>query len=266
MTTIEAALPRHIGPLRTVRHSLSLAWRSLIKTRKNPESLVDVTIQPIIFLILFVFLFGGAISGSWQNYLQYMVPGMMVMNTIMASTSTGVSLNTDVNQGVFDRFRSLPIARSAPLIGAVLGDIVRYIVALAVLLGFAAILGFRVSTNLGSFVAAIALMVLFGLCMCWTSVFVGMLVKSTGAVNGILIPISMLFSFGSNVFVGTATLPDWLQAWVRINPVTNLADAARGLLLGGPIVGPLLVGLAWMVGIVLVFFPLAVRAYRRRVG
>jgi oleandomycin transport system permease protein len=143
---------------------------------------------------------------------------------------------------------------------------VRYVVALGILIVFAMILGFRVHTDPASFVAAFALMVAFGLCMCWISVLVGMLVTSTTAVQGLLIPIVMLFTFGSNLFAPASPMPGWLQAWVNINPVSKLVEATRGLLLGGPVAGPLLIGVVWMVGIVVVFFPLAVRAYGRRAG
>src|SRR5882724_2271754 len=128
---------RHIGPARTMQHALSLAWRGILKIKKNPEQLVDVTIQPIMFLVLFTYLFGGAISGNISDYLQLIVPGIMVQITMFASLTIGTSLNTDVSKGVFDRFRSMPIGRSSPLIGAVLADLVRYVTGIAVLLVFA---------------------------------------------------------------------------------------------------------------------------------
>lgn len=265
MSTAVVEIPRRISPAKAVQHGFSLAWRGVLKIRKNPEQLIDVTLQPILFLVMFVYLFGGAIAGGTGAYLQTLTPGLMVQNTIMASLSAGVSLNTDVKKGVFDRFRSLPIARSAPLVGAVLADLVRYVVALGVLLIMATIMGFRIHTNPLSAVAAAAVMVLAGLCFCWMAVFVGMLVSSPGAVQGIMIALVMPITFGSNVFVPTATMPGWLRAWAEISPISLLADAMRGLLTGGPVAGPLLGGFAWMAGVVVVFFPLAMRAYRRRV-
>jgi oleandomycin transport system permease protein len=266
MTAIMAPPPAlHIGLNQAVRNSLSLAGRSIVKIRKNPESLFDVTLQPILFLLLFVYLFGGAISGGTTEYLQFLLPGLMVQNIAFASLGIGMALNTDITKGVFDRFRSLPIARSAPLVGAVLGDVVRYVVALGVLMITAVILGFRVHTDPASFLLAIALMVLFGLCLCWVSVLVGMLVKSPGAVPGTLVGILFPLTFGSNVFVDPSTLPGWLQGWVEINPVSHLTSAARGLLLGDW-AGHAGWAFLWAVGIAAVFMPLALRAYLRRVA
>lgn len=267
MTAAVLAPPsRYISPAKALQHGLSLAWRGILKIRKNPEQLIDVTIQPILFLVMFVYLFGGAISGSTGAYLQNLTPGLMVQNTIMASLSAGVALNTDVSKGVFDRFRSMPIARSAPLVGAVLADIVRYLVAIVVLLAMATIMGFRIHTDPLSALGAAALMVVAGLCFCWIAVFVGMLVESPGSVQGIMIAFIFPLTFGSNVFVPAGTMPGWLHAWSDISPVSLLADTMRGLLIGGDVGGPLLGSLAWMAGMVVVFFPLAMRAYRRRVG
>ena len=271
MTAATVTAPRrtavnHRGPIDGLRDSLVLAGRSIVKIRKNPETLLDVTLQPILFLFMFVYLFGGAIAGDTHAYLQLLMPGLMVQNVAFASMGTGTALNTDISKGVFDRFRSMPIARSAPLAGAVLGDIVRYLVAMVVLVITAVILGFRVHTDPGSFLLAVALMVVFGLCLCWMSVFVGMLVKSPQAVPGVLIAFMMPLTFGSNVFAPTASMPGWLQGWVKINPVTQLTDAARGLLNGGPWAGHAAYAFLWAIAIAVVFFPLAMRAYRRRVA
>ncbi|TDD52224.1 ABC transporter permease [Saccharopolyspora elongata] len=254
-----------IGPIRALRHGLTLAGRSILKIRKSPEGLIDVTIQPILFLVMFVYLFGGAINdGDTSGYLQLTLPGVMAMNMVFASLGTGWALNTDISKGVFDRFRSLPVARSAPLIGAVLGDIVRYLVALAVLLVFATIMGFRIQTDPLSALVAIVVVIAFALAMCWISVFLGMLIKNQQALPGVAMAFMFPLTMGSNVFVPTETMPGWLQVWVSINPVTKLADTARGLMIGGPVAGPLTATLIWMVAIVAVFFPLAMWAYRRR--
>lgn len=256
----------HIGLAQTVRNSLALAGRSIVKIRKNPETLLDVTIQPIIFLILFTYLLGGAIQGTPGNYLQLLLPGLMAQNIAFASIGIGQALNTDITKGVFDRFRSMPIARSAPLIGAVLGDVVRYVVALTVLLVTAFVMGFRVQTDPGKFLLAVTLVIFFGLCMCWMSVLVGMLVKSPGAVPGVLIGVMFPLTFGSNVFAQPDTMPGWLASWVRINPFTHLTDAVRGLLLGGDWASNTAWSLFWAIAIAAVFMPLALRAYKRRVG
>jgi oleandomycin transport system permease protein len=270
MTTLAIPAPRplltRIGPTEALRHSLALAGRAVVKIRKNPETLLDVTLQPIIFLVMFVYLFGGAVAGGTSNYIQTLLPGLMVQNTAFASLGIGVALCTDISKGVFDRFRSMPIARSAPLVGAVLGDVVRYLVALTVLMITAVIMGFRMHTDPVKFLIAIVLMVLFGLCLCWVSVWVGMLVKSPNAVPGTLVGILFPLTFGSNVFVPANTMPGWLQGWVHINPVSHLTTAARGLLLGGDWAADAGWAFLWAIGIAAVFMPLALRAYKRRVG
>jgi oleandomycin transport system permease protein len=267
MTTIALdapAPPRFITPAKGLQHGLSLAWRGVLKIRKNPEQLADVVLGPIVFLVLFVYIFGGALGGT-HEYLQRLVPGIMVMNIFQASMTVGVGLNTDVNKGLFDRFRSMPIARSAPLIGAVLADIVRYVVCLVVLLTVATVMGYRIQTDAGSLLVASGLLVAFGLCFCWISVFVGMLVKTPGSVQGLMFIVIMPLNFGSDVFVQSSTMPGWLRAWADISPVTLLARALRGLLNGGEVGTPLLGAFVWMAALVAVFFPLAMWAYRRRI-
>lgn len=262
---IEAAHPSTSDtrrPLPLLRHSLTLAARSILKVRRTPEQLIDVTLQPIIFLLLFVYIFGGAIAGSTHDYLQYVLPAIMVQTVVFSSMSIGVNLNTDITKGVFDRFRSLPIPRAAPLVGAVLGDMVRYLVSVVVLMSFGSLLGFRVQTNPLSAIAGCALVVGFALCLCWVSVYLGMLLRSGGAVQGIGFLVIFPLTFGSNIFVPTSTMPGWLQAWVNVNPITHLVEAVRGLMLGGPVATPVLQTVGWGLLILTVFAPLAVRAYR----
>lgn len=251
-------------PLALVRHSIILAGRSILKVKRTPEQLIDVTLQPIIFVGLFVYLFGGAIAGSQHSYLQFVLPALLVQTVLFGSVAIGVNLNTDIEKGVFDRFRSLPIPRSAPLIGAVLGDVVRFLTATVVLMGFGYLIGFRVHTNAFEAVGACLLSIASALALSWVSVLIGMLVRSAGTVQGIGFLALFPLTFGSSMFVSPKTLPGWLQDWVKINPVTHLVDATRGLMLGGPVASPLWQSIAWIVAITLVFAPLAVRAYRRR--
>ncbi|MEU8817345.1 ABC transporter permease [Actinoplanes sp. NPDC048796] len=247
------------------RHSVALARRSLIKTMRTPEALIDVTLQPVIFLLLFTYLFGGAISGGHRDeYLQVLLPGMLAQSLAMGGIALGQNLNADIEKGVFDRFRSLPVARSAPLVGAVGADIIRYLTVCVVMLGFGMIMGFRVQTGFLPAVAAVALAVGFGLCFCWISVWVGMLVRTPGAVQGLMFLIVFPLSFGSNVFVPADTLPGWLQWFVNVNPITPLVSTIRGLLLGGPVASHLWATLAWMAALLVVFVPLALRGYSRR--
>ena len=251
---------------RTVRHALVLAKRNLIKTMRTPEQLIDVTIQPIIFLLLFVYVFGGAIAGgSRHDYLEYLLPGLLAQGIAMGSVALGQNMNADIEKGVFDRFRSLPIARSAPLVGAVLADFFRYLILCVVFVGFGYVLGFRILTNPVSLLGAIAIAIAFALCFCWVSVFVGMKARTSGAVQGIMFLLIFPLAFGSNTFVPTDTMPGWLQAFANANPISQLVGVVRGLMLGGPVVRPLMWTVVWMAGLLAVFVPLAMRAYRRRV-
>lgn len=251
-------------PFATARHSLTLAWRSLIKTMRQPEQLLDVTLQPIMFTVMFVYLLGGAISGSTKDYLTVLLPALMAMQVVFASLTTGMNLNDDIKKGVFDRFRSMPISRSAPLIGSVLGDLIRYVVAITILVGFGYILGFRIGTDPLSALAACLLVIVFAVSFSWIFVLLGMLVRDPGTVQGIGFLIGFPMGFGTNMLAPTDTLPGWLQGWVDVNPVAHLMDAARGLMIGGPVAGPVTTTLLWSAGLVAVFAPLAVRAYRRR--
>ena len=258
--------PRRVGPASALRQAICLAGRGILLLRKSPEQLVDVTFQPMLLLVAFGYLFGGAMAGSPRAYLRLLVPGLMVLSAVMASVGTGIGLNTDVTTGVFDRFRSMPIARSAPLLGAVLADLVRYLVMFGAVLATGLAMGFRLHAQPSAIVAAAVLIVGTGTCFCWITVFVGMLVSHPDAVRGIAVTFVLPLTFASDVFAPVSTMPGWLRAWCRINPVSLLTNAVRALLDGGPVAGPLLGGLAWLAGVVVVFVPLAMAAYRRRVG
>ncbi len=253
------------GVRASASHVLTLAGRTIRKIIRTPEQLVDATLQPILFVVLFVYLFGGAVAGSRHEYLQYVIPSIMAQTILFASMTIGINLSTDVKKGVFDRFRSLPIARSAPLIGAVLGEMVRFVVAAGFVIGFGYILGFRVQTNAFAALAGVLLVLFFALSICWLSVLIGMWAREPGAVQGIGFLIMFPLTFGSNTFVEASTLPGWLQAWVHVNPVTHLVDGVRGLMLGGPVAWPVTQTLLWCIGFLVVLMPLAIQAYRRKV-
>jgi oleandomycin transport system permease protein len=254
-----------MNPTRAVRHGLTLAWRSLLKLKHSPDQLLDVLLMPITFVVIFVFLFGKAVAGDWHAYLQFVLPGVAVQALLFASMGTALALNADLRTGIFDRFRSLPIARSAPLTGHLLGDLVKYMVSLTLVFGFGAILGFRAHGSPLAVLAGCGLIMLFSFAVCWIAALVGMLANSPGSVQGLAFLVIFPLTFGSNVFVPTAELPGWLQAWVKINPVTQVSDAARGLLLDLPLGRTITMSLLWTAGILVVFAPLAVRAYRRQV-
>jgi ABC transporter DrrB family efflux protein len=248
-----------------MRNTFTLTWRSVLKIRTNMEDVIGLSLQPIMFLLLFTYVFGGAIAhGSTHDYLQYELPGLLVMTVVFATLGTGLMLNQDITSGVFDRFRSLPIARWAPLAGAVLGDMVRYLISVAITIGFGMILGFRVTTNPLSAVAGCLLLLAFALALCWASALIGMLVKTPQGVQAFGFIAFFPLVFGSNLLAPTGTMPGWLQAFVKVNPMTLLTDAERGLFTGGPVAAPAVQSLLWALGIFVVFAPLAVRVYRRR--
>lgn len=264
-SSVLAAGPAPSRPFGLLRHSLALTRRSLIKTLHTPEQLLDVTLQPIIFLLLFVYLLGGAITGDRHEYLQFLLPAIMVQTVLFGSVATGVSLNTDVKKGVFDRFRSLPIGRSAPLIGSVVGDLVRFVVCILVMFATGYIMGFRIGTNIWETIAACLVVMFFAFSMTWIFVLIGVVMREPGAVQGISFVALFPLTFGTNMLVGTTTLPGWLQSWVNVNPVATAMDMSRAMISGkGEVQGPLTEVLLWSVGILVVFAPLAVRAYRRR--
>src|ERR1700690_286051 len=258
-------LRRRIGAGQALAHSLTLAWRNVIQLKHSPEKLLDVVLMPIVFLALFLFVFGGAVSGSTHAYLELLLPGLVAQMAVFATMGLGTALCEDIHKGVFDRFRSLPIARSAPLVGAVLGDTVRFAVVMAVLTGFGSALGFRFHTGVLAVLAAFALAYVFYLAVCWISVLIGLVAPSPETVQGISFIWVMPLVFGSSVLLpNTKTMPGWLQAWVNVNPVSRLADSVRALTIGGHLGDSALVTLAWAAGIVIVVFPLAMRMYRGR--
>jgi len=252
--------------------ALILAKRTVRKMLRNPEQFIDVTLQPVLMTVIFVFIFGGAIAGGTEQYLQFALPGIIVQTIMFTSMTIGVNLNTDLKNGVFDRFRSLPISRSAPLLGAVTGDIVRHTIAVGVSLLFGVIIGFRFHTAWYEVLFAIVLMIVFAVSLCWISVLVGMLARSSGAVQGLSFLVVFPLTFGSSTFVPADTLPEWLQGWVAVNPVTHVIESMRGLLVGADYMAAgtsLGTEILWVLGscvvLVGVFFPLATWAYRRKI-
>jgi oleandomycin transport system permease protein len=258
------ALPRRPSPSAAVANSFTLAWRSVLKIKTNPEDLFGLWLQPIMYLILFTYVFGGAISGSTHTYLQQSLPGILVLSVVFATLGTGMMLSQDIATGVFDRFRALPIVRWAPLAGAILGDLVRYVISIGITIGFGVVLGFRFQTSAVAVAAGCLLLVAFAFAMCWMSAMLGVLVKSAQGVQlwGFLFMFPLVF--GSDILTPAKTMPGWLQAFVKVNPVSYLTDAERALLTGGPAATAVERSLLWAVGIFVVFAPLAVSFYRRR--
>ena len=272
MTAVTATAPAaaplspRVNPAEGIRQTLTLAWRTIVQVRHNPWELGDFSIQPIMFVLLFTYVFGGAIAGSTGEYLTFALPGIIVMNMLFVTMYVGTGLNTDLTKGVFDRLRSLPIARWAPMAGRILADQVKQAWSIVLLLGVGMILGFRIGTNFVSLVAAIVLLLVFALAFSWVSVLVGVLAKDPEHVQ--LFGFTVLFpvTFVSNVFVPTETMPSWLQPFVEANPVSILADACRGLMVTGAEATPIIQSLVWAAVIAAVFAPLSVWAFKRRVA
>jgi ABC-type multidrug transport system permease subunit len=225
---------------------------------------MDFSVQPVMFVLLFTYVFGGAIAGSTHAYLVFALPGIIVQNALFTTMNTGVGLATDLEKGFFDRLRALPIARYAPLSGRIVADLVKQAWSVGMLLGVGALLGFRVGTSVWGVLGAFGVLLVSSLAVSWAIVLVSMIVAKPEKVQVFGFVVLFPLTFTSNAFVATATMPAALQSWVKINPVTILADALRGLLVDGPVATPVLRSLAWALALTLVFAPLAVRAFRRR--
>jgi ABC-2 type transport system permease protein len=241
----------------------TLAWRAMLKIKHVPFQLFDVTIMPIMFTLLFTYMFGGALAGSPRAYIQFLLPGILVQTIIFITVYTGVGVNTDIQKGLFDRFRSLPMLQPAPILGALAGDLFRYSVAslLIVILGF--ILGFRPAGGLVGVLLAFVLVVIFCVALSWIWIIFGMKVKTPESVMTTSFVFLMPLTFASNIFVGLETMPPWLQAIVRHNPVTHLTNASRGLMHGEPVGADILWTLAASAVITLVAAPIALQMYRQ---
>jgi len=244
--------------------ALTFGWRGMLKVKHVPEQLLDVTITPVMFVLMFTYIFGGAISGSTGEYLDYILPGVLVMSVLFTTVYSGVALNTDLTKGVVDRFRSLPIWRPAPLVGSLLGDSVRYLVAGTVIILLGVALGFRPEAGVGGVVAALALVVVFAFGLSWVFTTMGLLMRSPNAVMNAGFMTIFPLTFLSNVFVEPETLPSALEVFVNVNPISVLATASRGLMGGTASAGDIVIVLATAAALTAVFAPLTTRLYRTR--
>jgi ABC-2 type transport system permease protein len=247
-----------------VSAALTFGWRGMLKVKHVPEQLLDVTITPVMFVVMFTYLFGGAIAGSTGEYLDYILPGILVMSVLFTTVYSGVALNTDLTKGVVDRFRSLPIWRPAPLVGSLLGDSVRYVLAGTVIVVLGVVLGFRPDAGVGGVVAALALVVVFAFGLSWVFTTLGLLLRSPNAVMNAGFMGIFPLTFLSNVFVDPDTLPAGLKAFVDVNPISILATASRGLMNGTAEAGDIAVVLGTAAVLTAVFAPLTTRLYRTR--
>jgi len=268
-TTASRPAERAVKASVPVREALTqittLAWRALIKMSRNPEQLVDVTAMPVLFTVMFGLMFGGAVSGSTAHYLPTLIPGIIAMTTITACVGAGIQLREDMDKGVFDRFRSLPIARIAPLAGPMMADLARYAVAAGVTLTVGVVMGYRPGGGVPGVLAGVVLAVITGWSIAWIFLWIGTKARSAGAVQGMSMMIMFPLAFLSNAFVPVDTLPGWLRTVTQVNPVSHVVSALRDLMNDGAVtvqVGWALLGCATVAAI---FIPLAVRSYSRHV-
>lgn len=243
---------------------LTFGWRGMLKIRHVPEQLIDVTLTPVLFTLLFTYMYGGAISGSTEEYLQFILPGVLVMSILFTTVYSGVALNTDITKGVVDRFRSLPTWRPAPLVGAVLGDVLRYLVAGTVVVIVGLALGYRPEAGALGVVEAMLVVVAFAFGLSWVFTTVGLLMRAPNAVMNAGFMALFPLVFVSNGFVEPETLPGPLETVVDLNPISHVITASRGLMDGTASAGEIGLVLAEALVLTAIFAPLTTRLYRTR--
>jgi ABC-2 type transport system permease protein len=253
--------PSRPGPVLT---SLTFGWRALLKIKHVPEQLVDVTMFPIMFTLMFTYLFGGALAGSTQEYLQFLLPGILVQANVMITLNTGITLNTDIQKGVFDRFRSLPVWRPSPLVGALLGDVMRYSIGSAIVITLGLVLGLRPEGGAVGVVLSVVLLLVFSFCLSWLWTMLSLILRTPNSVAGVSMMVMFPLTFVSNIFVDPKTMPGWMQAVVEVNPISHLATVVRGLMDGSVPAGEIGWVLVSSVLLVAVFGPITMVLYRNK--
>jgi ABC-2 type transport system permease protein len=246
-----------------IQACLAFGWRGMLKIKHVPEQLIDVTLTPVLFVLLFTYIYGGAISGSTGEYLHFILPGIVVWSVLFSTVYSGVTLNTDVTKGVVDRIRSLPIWAPAPLVGAVIGDAVRYVIGATVCIIVGLILGYRPEAGIAGVAAAVGLVVVFAFGLAWVFTTVGMVMRTPNAVMNTGFMALFPLIFVSNAFVPPETMPSWLESIVDANPVSFLVSATRGLMDGNAVGSDVAVVLVSAAVLTAIFAPLTVRLYRR---
>lgn len=244
--------------------SLTFGWRAILKIKHVPEQLFDVTAFPIMMVLMYTYLFGGALAGSPREYIQFLLPGILVMSVVMITMYTGVSVNTDIEKGVFDRFRTLPIWRPAVMVGYLLGDALRYTMASVVMLTVGVILGYRPDGGVVGVAAGIALLLVFSFAFSWIWTMFGLLLRTEKSVMGVSMMVIFPLTFLSNVFVDPSTMPGWLQAFVNNSPITHVSSAVRELMAGEWPAAEIAWSLGWAGLLMLVFGPITMRLYNRK--
>jgi len=259
----ERVLKNRVSIRTTLGNTLAMAYRSLLLIRRTPQQLFDVTLQPILFTVMFTFLFGGAIAGSVQGYLPIITPGILAQTVLTACIATGVQLREDMDKGVFYRFKSMPIARVSSLAGPVLADIVRYSIATALTFVMGYLLGFRWASLSGAVTGGV-LVIYAAWCISWIFAFLGVILPTAQIVSGISSAILFPLAFLSGAFVPTSTLPGWLQDFVNVNPLTYIVSAVRQLFNHGTIGTDFWLSIIGSASVAVIFVPLTLIAYKRK--
>lgn len=258
-----------IGIRANLRHIGALVRRNALQIKQDPESMMDALLMPIIFTLLFVYVFGGAIGGGGGGdrgeYTNYLMPGLMAMMSMSIAMAVGTGINEDFRKGVMDRFRSMPIARSSVLIAKVVVEITRMLVAIVVLLTVGFLIGLDIQGRWLELFGAVGLAILFGASLVWIFMLLGLTMRTAQAVQGVSFLVLMPLQFGSSIFVPVKTMPGWLETFTHANPLTHVADAARGLMTGqGPVASPVMWTLIWSVGLTAVTAPVAIAKFRKK--
>jgi len=262
-TKLEMEVERRPSLKLTAQQTMTLAWRSVKKMQRTPEQFSDVLIQPVLFTLMFAYIFGGAVSGDVEAYLPLMIPGILAMTTLTACMATGVQLREDMDTGVFSRFRALPIARVVPIIGPMVADLLRYTVAAGLTVAMGILLGYRPGGGLLGTAGALLLTVITGWSLSWAFTYIGTVARSAQSVQGVSMMLLFPLTFLSNAFVPVETLPNWLAEFVRFNPVSHVISAIRDLANDGNITGEVGWALLGCAIVIAIFAPLAVRRYQR---
>jgi ABC-2 type transport system permease protein len=247
---------------RMVRNSLTMAWRATVRLRREPEQAFDAIAIPVLFTLLFTYLFGGALSGSPREYLRFLLPGTLVLTVLLITVTAGLSLNTDRAQGTLDRFRSMPIWQPSVIVGGLIGDMARYLLATCLVLAMGLLMGYRPAGGAGGAVLAVALVLVFAFSVSWIWTALGLALRSAQAVTVLSFTVQLPLTFASNVFVGPATMPGWLRAFVNVNPVSHLVTAERTLMAGTATAGQVGWVLLASAALIAVFGPLTMHLYR----
>ena len=251
---------------RMLRNSLTMAWRAMLRLRREPEQAFDAIAIPVLFTLLFTYLFGGALSGSPREYLQFLLPGTLVLTVLLITVSAGLSLNTDQARGVLDRFRSMPVWQPSVVVGGLIGDVGRYVLATCLVLGMGLLMGYRPAGGAGGAVLAVALVLVFAFSVSWIWTALGLALRSAQAVSVLSFAVQLPLTFASNVFVGPATMPGWLRAFVDVNPVSHLVTAERALMDGTAAASQVGWVLLASAALIAVFGPLTMHLYRANPG